>query len=378
MSERKNILIIAYSNLGTDPRVLRQINALKNDYNLLTLGYSAVEDESIEFHQIYTLPPFSLKRKLKRFFQLISGQHDTYYWDDCKKTLVEKLRDKKLDAIIANDIHTLPLALKIAEKNCKVYFDAHEYHPLEFDDNLKWKLIHRPYVQYLCKQYIPQCDVFTTLNEGIAEEYFKFLSTKPEIVTNASEYQSLTPSLVNASRIRMIHHGAANRSRKIETMIQMMDHLDENYELDLMLVGDKAYINELSEKARSYKNVRFIPPVRTEEISSHINSYDIGVYILPPTNFNNRLALPNKIFEFVQARLAIAISPNPEMERIVKTYDLGVVAKNFEASSLAESIKTLSREQIFIHKKNCDIHARALSSDANAEKLRNLVNRIIR
>ena len=33
-----------------------------------------------------------------------------------------------------------------------------------------------------------------------------------------------------------------------------------------------------------------------------INQFDLGVYLLPPVNFNSAHALPNKFFEFIQAR----------------------------------------------------------------------------
>jgi hypothetical protein len=32
------------------------------------------------------------------------------------------------------------------------------------------------------------------------------------------------------------------------------------------------------------------------------------------------MALPNKFFEFIQARLAVAIWPSPEMSKITKTF----------------------------------------------------------
>ena len=53
------------------------------------------------------------------------------------------------------------------------------------------------------------------------------------------------------------------------------------------------------------------------EIVDTIAEYDIGLFILSPINFNYYHALPNKLFEFIQARLAIAVSPSPEMARIV-------------------------------------------------------------
>ena len=54
------------------------------------------------------------------------------------------------------------------------------------------------------------------------------------------------------------------------------------------------------------------------ELPRMANDYDVGLYLLPPTNFNQRYALPNKFFEFIQGRLAIAIGPSPEMAKLVE------------------------------------------------------------
>jgi hypothetical protein len=58
--------------------------------------------------------------------------------------------------------------------------------------------------------------------------------------------------------------------------------------------------------------------------------------------FNLKYILPNKFFEFIQARLAVAIGPSVEMKRLVKEWDCGIVAANFEAKSMAAEINRLT------------------------------------
>jgi hypothetical protein len=90
--------------------------------------------------------------------------------------------------------------------------------------------------------------------------------------------------------------------------------------------------------------------LKFDDIISFSNKYDIGLFYLEPVTFNYENALPNKLFEFIQARLAIAISPNPEMKAIVDKYNLGVVADNYSIENLAEKIKKLSRQDILAFK----------------------------
>jgi hypothetical protein len=123
--------------------------------------------------------------------------------------------------------------------------------------------------------------------------------------------------------------------------------------------------------------VIFRDPVPTEKIPSTINQYDIGVYPLEPRCLNEELALPNKFFEFVQARLAIAIGPSTEMARLVRKHDLGVVAEDFSAQSMANAISALSPEDILRYKENSDAAARDLSFDAQAPLFLRTVQRLL-
>ena len=82
------------------------------------------------------------------------------------------------------------------------------------------------------------------------------------------------------------------------------------------------------------------------DIIHTINEYDIGLYLLNPSGFNNEMALPNKLFEFIHARLAVAIWPSPEMARVVKEYDLGVVSDEFSIPSMAKHLNALGVENI--------------------------------
>ena len=370
----KKVLIIAYSHLGSDPRIQRQIKALKNNFEIEVAGYSDSGDATIPYYPIYKEPAFSLKRKFKRFIQFITHQFDRYYWDSGKKNIVAQLLKNNYAVIIANDIQTLPLALAIASNHSKVYFDAHEYHPREFEDMFLWKLFNQPYVRFLCKKYIPQAAAFSTVSENISLEYEKYIGKKPVVITNATDFQRIHPTPGKSGKIRIIHHTAAIRSRKTELMIETMSFLDERFEFDLILVGnDLGYINELKKQAEGKPNIRFLPPVPYKEICSFTNMYDIGMFLLPPTNFNYLHGLPNKVFEFVQARLALAVSPNPEMAKLVKAYDLGVIADDYSPEAMANAIKKMTAERIMHYKQQAELHAKTLSAEENMKKINEII-----
>jgi glycosyltransferase involved in cell wall biosynthesis len=373
IQSKPTVLIICFNYLHKDPRILRQIEWLKDGFQITTIGFSASNVEGV-VHIPYAFPkPFSLFGKAKYAIGLFGGLYEDFYWSREKLEIVEKLKDRSFDFIIANDADTLPLAVKLAKPKTKTIFDAHEYAPLEFTESWRWRVMRQPLMKYICREYIPRVTAATTVCRGIAEMYERNYGKKFEIITNATKYEKLKPSLTKDDKIRLIYHGFVHPSRKSHQQIEMMRLLPEKFELNLVLVGDADYIESLKKLAQSQPNIKFLPPVATGEIANFINQFDVGVYSLPPTNFNNKYALPNKFFEFIQARLAVVIAPSPEMARIVREFDLGLVAEDFSPESMAETIKTLTPEKIDRFKTQAHKHAYELSAEKNRERLLRLI-----
>jgi hypothetical protein len=273
-------------------------------------------------------------------------------------------------------LSTLPLALKL-KSAFGVIFDAHEYSPHEFEDRFAWRMLFQGYNDYLCRKYLGKVAGMTTVCQSIADEYRTNYGVGSEIVLNAPPFHDLRPGLNSADSIRMIHHGGAIPSRKIELMIETMNHLDGRFQLDLMLVPtDASYLERLRSIARRYARVHVVPTVPMRELPHHLNQYDVGLFLLPPANFNYRYALPNKLFEFVQARLAVAIGPSPEMARVVRRYDCGIVSDDFSPSSFARRINELDRERISYYKQRSDLAAMDLCFERNSAVLLNMVKRL--
>ena len=377
----KTIIIISFSDLFRDPRVNRQIRFLKDKYVVIAVGFVNPNIDGVEFINI---SPQSTNLFLRIYpaFLLLIGKYEKYYWRKPEIIyLHEKLNTINSDLIIVNDIDPLPLSIKLAEgKPSQIIFDAHEYAPLEFEDMWIFKMFFQGYKTYLCNQYIPRSNAMTTVCDYIAETYGKENNIKPVVITNAPEYEDLYPNYIdrNSRKIQLIHHGAAIKSRKIENMIKMMNFLDDRFELNFMLVStDNHYISHLKYLARNNKNIHFLSPVLMRDLPKFTNQFDIGLFLLEPTNFNYRYALPNKLFEFIQARLAVAISPSPEMAKIVKQYDCGVVAEDFSPQALAKSLMQLDIDRINYYKQRSHEAAYELSAEKNKEKLLEIVASVL-
>jgi hypothetical protein len=367
--KKPSILVLSFSDLSRDPRVNRQVRTLAEKFSVTFAGFGAGKDIAVRFVELNVFPN-SVTYKLKKAVQLFFRCSEKFYWAQSPvRSALEKFKGEKFDLVVANDIDSLPLALKIANGS-PVYFDAHEYHPREFEDRLSWRIFQQPYKKYLCAQYLKSTSVMTTVCQGIADEYKKEYDVDVDVVLNVPDYQEISPSVIESGQIRLVHHGAAISSRNLEEMIDMFEFLDNRFSLDFMLVpSDVRYFADLKKRAERYPKIRFIDPVPMRKIVESINCYDLGVYILPPTSFNNEYALPNKLFEFIQARLGVAIGPSPEMAKIVKDQNIGVVATSFSAWDLAYALNGISLEDVRVMKNNATESAKIFCFDQNAKKI---------
>jgi len=374
---KPKVLIISFSEIRNDPRVMRQINALKDSFDITAVGYGERPDGVFSMRSIEQRKN-SVPEKILGSLGLVFGRCEWYYWNN-RNTIQSRMGigNNRFDLILANEVDALPLALEVSN-GVPVHVDLHEFAPDEFSENLLWRIIMAPYRGYLCRTYLGKAAQSTTVGRAIAAEYGVRFQVNPKVVYNAPEFVGLHPTPVS-DPIRLIHHGAAIRSRRIELMIETMKLLDHRFSLDLMLVNsDSSYFTELQMLAEKTSGVRIIPPVPMREIPSRINAYDMGIYLLPPNNFNSANALPNKFFEFVQGRLGIAVGPSVEMAQLVTKYDLGIVSDDFSAQGMASALNSLTLEQVAWFKRHADIAARDLCFEKSRTVFCELIDSLVR
>ncbi|MDR4464350.1 MAG: hypothetical protein MRJ66_08815 [Nitrospira sp.] len=372
------ILVISFTDLKRDPRVRRQIEALRTHHAVIAAGTGDPGMPDVQFlgcqRSVRTLAA-----KCAEGVELLLRRYETHYWRRSHvQELYHKLTGIEFDVVIANDIEALPLAIRLAERR-PVILDAHEYAPKELEDQLIWRLFHKGHATYICESYVRKTVRVLTVADGIAEEYRRIYGVKPIIINNAASSYTLAPRKTSPRPIRMVHHGHAMPSRRIENMIQIMQGLDDRFEFDFMLIPSfPQYLKRLKAQASTDRRIRFLPPVSMEQLVPFSNDYDIGLYLLQPSNFNNVHALPNKFFEFLQARLAVAIGPSPEMAQIVRQFGCGVVAEDFSAAALAHELRQLTPADIDRMKAGSDRAAQVHTAERNAEKLREVVASVMK
>ncbi|MCL2122626.1 MAG: hypothetical protein FWH34_00905 [Desulfovibrionaceae bacterium] len=427
---KKHLLIVLFWHLEKDPRVLREVHALREHFTLTVAALSAEGVDGVSWVPLSMHPhPRNLRWVIKQIlpkvcvralYALLGKQAPPEYSAtakmDAPKAAGASLRElgnialraakialwsffpqgrvqegyklhytvasrvfsppQPYDAVLAIDIQTLPLAFQAA-KGAPVVLDAHEYFLHEYAEEDGWQKRFHTRNAEIGALLVPRCAAMVTVSEGLAHLFAGDYGIAPHVVYSGPEFQQLDIVVPQPGRIRLVHHGRANPDRKLEGMIEMMQWLDERFSLDLYLAYPGEYGERLRRMAEKTPRARLLPPVPMTEIVRVINTYDVGLYILSPTSKNNAFALPNKFFEFIQARLVIAIGPTPDMARLVQQHDLGIVADDFTPKNLAARLNTLTVEDILRFKRNAAEAAKLYCAEQNMAKLRSILSSVV-
>ncbi|MBP8001434.1 MAG: glycosyltransferase [Chloroflexi bacterium] len=356
---KPSVAIVVFSAIQSDARVLRQIEYLSPYYAITVISYGQLNESgsSLARLQVIPNPRPGRWRQLRTLALLPLGRllpqwaYERWYWGRVNHQEARRLLEETPAQIIhANDWNTLPLAVSVAKKTgAKIVLDLHEYAPLEGEDRWHWRTFVSPMIDYFLRQYGGNAAAYVTVNETIAQKYQAEYGFLPAVVMNIPHVDTSLPFQPTQATIQLIHHGIAKRDRHLELMIEAVALAQSRFHLHFMLMEtDLAYIAELKLLAsqRAPDRIHFHPPVPPKEIVFRLSTYDMGFYLLPFTNYNNSVALPNKFFDFISAGLALCIGPSPEMARLTKQYGFGIVADSFHPQDVANLLNQLSEADI--------------------------------
>lgn len=272
---------------------------------------------------------------------------------------------KKTHILWANDLDSLPANYLISKlKGIPLVFDSHEY----FTEVPE--LVNRNFVKKIWllieKSIVPNLKHCITVCNSIAYEFEKKYGTKFVVVRNLplrksnSDSSSTFKKQIEAKTI--IYQGALNIGRGIEVVIQAMLYIENT---NLIIAGDGDIKNELiqlSKKLNLSNRVTFLGKISLNELHNYTKTADLGFSLEENMGLNYYYALPNKLFDYIQAEIPVLTSNFPEMEAIVTKYSIGRTTGERNPEKIATLISEMLADsrQINIWKQNLKIAAEEL------------------
>jgi glycosyltransferase involved in cell wall biosynthesis len=106
----------------------------------------------------------------------------------------------------------------------------------------------------------------------------------------------------------------------------------------LIIAGTGDVEKELRELTRSLalqEKIQFTGRLPPEELLQYTVQADLGISLEEKLGLNYYYALPNKLFDYVQARIPVLVSDLPEMASIVLEYGIGKISHTHDPFELA-------------------------------------------
>lgn len=105
-------------------------------------------------------------------------------------------------------------------------------------------------------------------------------------------------------------------------------------------------------------------------------SAQIGVLSYQAESLNLEAATPNKLYEYIQARLPIATSPLPQVARVITEYRNGQLIDFSTAESAALGLRQFASEYPAISADALEAAATELSWERDADRMLSLVREL--
>ena len=308
----------------------------------------------MEFNKVSLRIKINLKKKLMNRFQ-------KYEWIDFELYFGPVIQSLKPDLIHAHDVKMIGVAVNAARNlkaqgiEVKVVYDAHEL--IEGLDHLEEAVLRR-WLQHE-EKYIHEVDEIVCVSEPqskrIQARYD--LATPPKVVLNCPildnrerETQTIRDQIGTSGKI-LVYHGKVSEARGIEILVKALEFFDEDIHIAILAQKGLPYIEHLVSLVEEIDikfpgvsaRLHILPYVPAEDLPNYLSTADVAVIPLLPTG-NHNVAMPNKLFEAMQAQLPILSSGREALAAYIQEKKIGAVYNEDDPRKLAEMAHSLLLE----------------------------------
>jgi glycosyltransferase involved in cell wall biosynthesis len=337
--------MLLHKSVEFDSRVRREAGALAragHEVTVLELAAVPAGEWLDGFARHSVQPPAWMRRRLP--FQLYRFAFLIWF--------VRGLVRLKPDVVHAHDAAMLlPGIIGARLTGAQLVYDSHELATsVPYRERL-WAW----FVAGIERLVVPCCDAVITVSDGIAERLRQrySLPRAPTVVRNVTALHKRGPGGlrmalgIDQSTPLILHQGAPAPARGCELLLDAVKRLPGTH---LAFLGDPepGYASVLRRATREHgvqDRVTLLPSVPLERLLAHTAEANVGVTLLQDTCENHRLALPNKLFEYIAAGVPVVASALPETRSLIEHYGVGWCVAPGDVSALAETLNLALRSQ---------------------------------
>lgn len=242
--------------------------------------------------------------------------------------------------ITANDLDTLPACyLAALLKRIPLVYDSHEY--FTGASELARRPLERRIWRLAEQLLLPLLPTRITVTESVRQAYqadgydFALIRNLPLQQPAPHPAPSLAPHI-------LLYQGMLNEGRGLHWLVEALPLLPG---WQAWVVGDGVLRPQLEAQAQALgvaHRIRFWGMVPFEQLPGITSRASIGLSIEDPYSLNNRYSAPNKLYDYLQARLPVVVSPQPEHSALVQQQGVGAAMPDYSAAALAQAVQQVA------------------------------------
>jgi len=272
------------------------------------------------------------------------------FYAEFNTRLFFKLLFLKKELLWSNDLDTLLpnyLISKLFFK--KLIYDTHEYFT-EVPELIGRKRT-RSFWLFIEKMIFPKLKNVITVNAKLAEIYSQKYHVPVTVVKNVPFdkpfYDPRPIKFGKPNQKVIIYQGSINMGRGLELMIDTMPHLKNCI---LVIIGDGYLLQKLKSRTTALalqEKVLFLGKVLPKDLHDFTKNADLGISLEEDLGLNYRYALPNKLFDYIQAGIPVIASDLPLFNKMLTRFKVGEILKKRDSKSLSSLVEYIlaNREQ---------------------------------
>jgi glycosyltransferase involved in cell wall biosynthesis len=180
----------------------------------------------------------------------------------------------------------------------------------------------------------------------------------------------------NSTKI-IIYQGVINPSRGLDKIIPAMKNFENT---ELWIAGNGPKFEEyfaLSKQLNLENRVKFLGKISPEKLREITQKADAGLSIEENNGQSYFYSLPNKISDYIQARVPIVVSNFPEMKKIVEKFQVGEIIENHSEEELVKKTYSVLKNGKKYYHPQLEIAAAELCWENEEPKLLMLYEKVI-
>ena len=369
----KSIAVCVTSDLATDNRVLKHCEVLHHEgFKVLLIGRRL--PSSLDMPELpYSVHRFKMRFTKGPFFYLFFQLRLLFY-----------LVKHKTSVIWANDLDTvLPVYLISKMRGQDFIFDAHEL----FTEvpELFGKPIKRGIWKFIEKRFATKAKLFITVNNSLANCFKEAYHIEAAVIRNVPKRTPLplkidrdTLGISSEDLVLVLQGSGINKGRGLKESIDAIAGLDG---VHLIVIGDGDALPDAKQQVINLNLshcIHFYPRKPYREMMQYTQLADLGLAFDAHQCLNFQLALPNKVFDYFHAGIAVLTGPQPEISQLISTYECGYIMSKVDPESIRWAISFYQKntQLLATHKINTLKAAAAEHWDNEQEKLKALIEPI--